>query len=85
MPGAPVFLWPVEEAGRRSLAGAPQDITDTGGNFHFASLPPGDYRVVGSFDLNEIDEEIVEECRAASVRVEASKDAAVDSRLWSAP
>ena len=85
VPGAPVFLWPVAEAGRRSLAGAPQNISDTQGNFRFGNLPPGDYRVVASFDLNEIDEEIAEECRAATVRVEAAKDATIDLRVWAAP
>ncbi len=47
--GAPVFLWPVAEAARKSLNGAVQSLCDTEGRFRFDGLPPGDYRVAGEF------------------------------------
>jgi hypothetical protein len=84
-PGVPVFLWPAAEGARRSLGGAPQLLSDANGHFRFGGLPPGDYRIAASFDLHEIDAEIAEECRAATVRVEAARDAAVDLPVWAAP
>jgi protocatechuate 3,4-dioxygenase beta subunit len=84
-PGAPVFLWPVEEAARRSLGGSKQMLTDTEGRFRLGSLPPGDYRVVASYDITEIDEELLELSRARVIRVEASQKTAVELDLWMAP
>jgi len=78
VPGVPVFLWPVAESSRRSLGGAKEMLSDTGGQFQFDSLPPGDYRVLSSFDLTEIDEEAVELSRAPVVHAGASQTATVD-------
>ncbi|MDQ2948027.1 MAG: carboxypeptidase-like regulatory domain-containing protein, partial [Acidobacteriota bacterium] len=50
VPGAPIFLWPVAESARRSLSGPLQVLSDTDGRFRFGSLPPGDYRLLASFD-----------------------------------
>ncbi len=83
--GAPVFLWPVAESARRSLSGPRQTLSDTQGRFHFESLPPGDYRVLASFDVNEIDDELIELSRAPTVHVEASQTAAIDLPVWIAP
>lgn len=84
-PGAPVFLWPVAESARRSLSGPLQLLSDTEGQFRFDSLPPGDYRILASFDVNEIDEDLAELTRAPSVRAEASQTATVELALWIAP
>ena len=83
--GAPVFLWPVAESARRSLSGPLQVLSDTEGRFRFDSLPPGDYRLLASFDVNEIDEELIEASHAAAVHAEASQTAAIDLPLWIAP
>ncbi len=85
VPGAPVFLWPVAESARRSLGGIPQMLSDTEGRFGFDSLPPGDYRMLASFDVNELDEELIEVSRAAVVHAEASQTATVDLPIWIAP
>jgi len=82
---APVFLWPVAEAARRSLGGTLQVLSDTEGHFRFPNLPPGDYRVLASFDVNEVDEDVVEMTRAASVHADASQTAEVELGLWVAP
>jgi hypothetical protein len=84
-PGVPVFLWPVAESARRSLSGPLQALSDTEGRFRFDSLPPGDYRILASFDVNEIDEELMEVSRAAIVHAEASQTATVELPLWMAP
>jgi hypothetical protein len=84
-PGVPVFLWPVAESARRSLSGPPQGLSDTEGRFRFDSLPPGDYRILASFDVNEIDEELMEVSRAAIVHAGASQVATIELPLWMAP
>jgi hypothetical protein len=85
VPGAPVFLWPVAEASRRSLSGPLQALSDTEGRFRFDSLPPGDYRMLASFDVNEIDEELVEMSRAAIVHADASQTTNIELPVWIAP
>ncbi len=84
-PGVPVFLWPVAESARRSLSGSLQVLSDTEGRFRFDSLPPGDYRLLASFDVNEIDEELIELSRAVVVHAGASQTASIDLPLWIAP
>jgi Carboxypeptidase regulatory-like domain len=83
--GAPVFLWPVEENARRSLHGFRQMITDVDGHFKFTGLPPGDYRMLATFDVTEIDEEKLDEARAMTVHVDAGISAQAELALWVAP
>jgi len=85
VPGAPVFLWPVAESARRSLSGSLQMLSDTDGRFRFDSLPPGDYRLLASFDVNEIDEELIELSRAVVVHADASQTANIELPVWIAP
>ncbi len=85
VPGAPVFLWPVADSARRSLSGPLQALADSDGRFRFDSLPPGDYRMLASFDVNEIDEEIMETSRAPIVHAEASQTANIELPVWIAP
>jgi hypothetical protein len=85
VPGAPVFLWPVADSARRSLSGPIQALSDTDGRFRFDSLPPGDYRMLASFDLNEIDEELMETSRSPMVHAEASQTANIELPVWIAP
>jgi hypothetical protein len=85
VPGAPVFLWPIDEAARRSLHGYRESIADTDGHFSFAGLPPGDYRMLATFDLADIDDEKLEEARAVTVHVDAGASASTELNLWIAP
>jgi hypothetical protein len=75
----------VAEPARRSLGGPLETLSDTKGRFHFHSLPPGDYRALASFDVNEIDEELMEMSHAAAVHAEASQTATVELPVWMAP
>jgi hypothetical protein len=84
-PAAPVFLWPVAEANRRSLGGIRQVLCDADGQFRFEGLPPGDYRLLASFDAVEVDAELIEASRAPVVRVEAMQVATVELAPWVAP
>ena len=83
--GIPVFLWPVAESARRSLRGFVQKQSDVNGQFQFDGLPPGDYRIVASYDLTEVDEESIELARAVAVHVEKSQTAPADLAPWLAP
>lgn len=83
--GAPVFLWPMDEQARRSLRGWRTMLTTSDGKFHFDGLPPGDYRMLASFDLTEVDADVMEEAHAATVHTAASQMKAIDLPLWTAP
>ena len=85
VPGVPVFLWPVSEASRRSLSGSLQVISDTDGQFRFQGLPPGDYRTLATFDLSEVDEEVLDAAKAPILRAEPSQSTKIDLPVWLAP
>jgi hypothetical protein len=85
VPGVPVFLWPVADSTRRSLRGPLQTLSTAEGQFHFDSLPPGDYRILASFDVNDIDEELLEMSRASTVHVDALQVTNTEVALWIAP
>jgi len=84
-PGVPVFLWPVAEAARRSLKGYVQVLSDTDGEYRFDSLPPGDYLLLATSDVSEVDDQILDEARALSVHVEAAQTANLSLPVWVAP
>jgi len=85
VPGAPVFLWPVTDEVRRQLGGTRQVLSNTDGKFRFEGLPPGDYRLLASFDIREADAEIVEQTNAARIHAAASESPVVELPLWVAP
>ncbi|HVO99887.1 MAG TPA: carboxypeptidase-like regulatory domain-containing protein [Bryobacteraceae bacterium] len=85
VPGAPVFLWPISEDGRRSLKGYQTAIADDAGKYRFTGLPPGDYRVLSTYDFTEIDETSLDEGLAISVRAPESQVTTADLALWVAP
>jgi hypothetical protein len=83
--GVPVFLWPMDASTRRSLGGFRQVLSDTEGRFRFDGLPPGNYRLLASFDVSEVDEDVLEEARATTLEAKPSQTTAVDLLLWNAP
>jgi hypothetical protein len=85
VPGAPVFLWPKDEAPRRSLKGWLQAYADAEGQVRFDTLAPGEYRLLATFDITEPDEQVLEEARAPSVRIAESDRSVLDLPLWVAP
>jgi Carboxypeptidase regulatory-like domain len=85
VPGVPVFLWPAADEVRRQLGGTRQILSNTDGKFRFEGLPPGDYRLLASFDIQEADAEIVELANAVKIHAAASESAAVELPLWMAP
>lgn len=85
VPGAPVFLWPIAEGTRRSLKGYRMAVADTDGKYHFDGLPPGDYRMLATYDFTEIDEAALDEGKAITVHATESQIASADLPLWVAP
>lgn len=83
--GIPVFLWPMEEAARRSLHGPQQVLTDTEGRFAFRGLPPGDYRLLATFDITEVDEEAMQAAQAVVARAVAAQSSMVELTPWLMP
>ncbi len=85
VPGVPVFLWPLAEAARRSLKGYRMVIADTEGKYSFEGLPPGDYRLLATYDFTEVDAAAFDEGLAITVHAEESQKASADLSLWIAP
>jgi hypothetical protein len=85
VPGAPVFLWPSAESARRSLGGPLQTLSSVDGRFGFDSLPPGDYRILASFDVNEVDADLMDLSYALTIHVEGRQTTDVELPVWIAP
>jgi hypothetical protein len=85
VPGAPVFLWPQAEASRRSLKGYRMVFADTEGQYHLEGIPPGDYRMLATYDYTDIDESALDEGQAITVHAEESQKTTADLPLWIAP
>jgi hypothetical protein len=85
VPGAPVFLWALAETARRSLKGYRMVIADTDGKYHFEGLPPGDYRLLATYDYTEIDESAMDEGAAITIHAEESQRTQADLPLWLSP
>jgi hypothetical protein len=85
VPGAPVHVWPVGETERRSLGGSLTITADVSGAFVVDSLPPGEYRLLPSFDVTEVDAEVMERASASTVRIRDGNPVAANLTLWAAP
>jgi hypothetical protein len=60
-------------------------LSDINGGYRFDGLPPGDYRLLATFDATFIDEELIEAAQAMSIRMELGKTLAIELPLWIAP
>ena len=60
-------------------------LTDADGHYQLDGLPPGDYRLLSTFDISEVDEEVLDEAQAITVKVEASQKSSLDLAVWVAP
>ena len=59
-------------------------IADTEGKYHLDGLPPGDYRMLATYDFTEVDEASMDEGQAITVHAEESQTTS-DLLLWIAP
>ena len=84
-PGAPVYLEAFDIATGQRLADLRQTLTDPRGEYRFAGLTPGSYRIVSSFDFKNPDERTMEAARARIVSVKASEESVEELELFSRP
>jgi protocatechuate 3,4-dioxygenase beta subunit len=75
----------VTETTRRQAGGWRSTIADVKGLFRFENLPPGDYRLLATFDASEATAELMEEAQAGTIRLEPEQVAGRDLPLWVAP
>ena len=80
--GAPVYLEPYDAASRKRLGDARMARTDMQGKYGFYGLPPGDYRILATFEYQSPDSEAMDAAAAPMVKVEESRDAALDLVLY---
>ncbi|MFN7924212.1 MAG: carboxypeptidase-like regulatory domain-containing protein [Bryobacteraceae bacterium] len=83
--GVPVFLWPEKDETRRSARGPRETRTNAKGEYRFESLPPGPYRVLASFDFDEVDQETMDSARAPSVTLKQSDTSELNLAPYIAP
>ena len=83
--GAPVFLETWDPATRRRLIALRGVRADMKGNYRFDGLPPGEYRVLSTFEYLAPDAGMFDAAGAVAVRVDASGDRALDLELYGIP
>ncbi|HEY2012424.1 MAG TPA: carboxypeptidase-like regulatory domain-containing protein [Bryobacteraceae bacterium] len=83
--GAPVFLeaWDVES--HKRLVDLRQTRTDMQGKYQFYGLPPGNYRILSTFEYQSPDPPAMEAAKAQVVPVEEAREMVLDLRLWVMP
>lgn len=83
--GAPVYLVPATPDARRALGGIRSVFTNTEGRYTFNDLPPGDYRLLASFDVADIEDDIPQAYAAETATVKQGEATERDLTLWRAP
>jgi hypothetical protein len=59
--------------------------SNTEGRFSFDSLPPGDYRMLSTFDVNEIDAELMQIAGAVLIHADALQTTTIELPAWTGP
>jgi Carboxypeptidase regulatory-like domain len=80
--GAPVFLEPMDLEPAKRLTFAYVALTDTHGVYRFASMPPGRYRLLSTFEYQMPDAKIMVNAGAKELQLETRSDAARDLELY---
>lgn len=83
--GAPVFLEGWDPVSRNRVVDLRETRSDMNGNYRFDSVPPGDYRVLSTFDYAAPKPEIFDAYGARTIHVEKTADAALDLELSGNP
>jgi hypothetical protein len=80
--GAPVFLESYDLEPARRITDPFVARTDMNGQYRFADLAPGNYRVMSSFDYRLPDSQTMSNSGAISVKIDDSQDRQQDLDLW---
>lgn len=79
---APVFLYPVDDAVRRRMHGYRTAFTGPKGEFRFDSVAPGQYLILATWDLDEINEESLSAARASTLTLSEGQRETLSLALW---
>jgi hypothetical protein len=80
--GAPVFLELMDLEAARRVTDTYVTITDVHGQYRFAGLAPGRYRVLSSFEYRMPDSKTMADCGAKELQMDARTDIARDLDLY---
>jgi hypothetical protein len=80
--GAPVFLEPIDLEPERRVTFTYIALTDTHGQYQFAGLAPGRYRVLSSFEYQMPEAKIMENAGAKGVQLDPRADVTRDLDLY---
>src|SRR5258708_3828626 len=83
--GAPVFLEPFDLEPSRRVTETFTTRTDVHGQYQFAGLAPGNYRVLSSFEYQTPDSATMSSAGARQVKVESGADLQLDLDLYVIP
>lgn len=81
-PGAPVYILATSPAVRQRVHGLLEVQSDHEGRFAFVGLPPGDYRIISTVDLDELDDNALDHARVESVTVSEGATKSVTLTLY---
>lgn len=82
VPGAPVYLDAFDRDTGKRVAELRVTRTDLHGQYHFASLPPGLYRILSTFDYESPDAEAMHAAGVRPVTLAEAADTAQDLDLY---
>jgi hypothetical protein len=85
VPGAPIFLEPMDLDASRRAVRVRTTRSDASGQYAFYGLPPGTYRLLGTFEYQAPDTAAMEAARPVTVKVEEGRDVPLDLELYVAP
>ena len=81
-PGAPVYLEAFDKDAGKRLGELRTVRTDLRGHYHFNGLPPGQYRILSTFEYEKPEPESMEAAGALSVTLSEATDTAQDLDLY---
>lgn len=81
-PGAPVYLVAQNLEQHVLIHGTMRATADAAGKFRFVSLPPGQYLLISTYDLDEITKETLADARAATVSIAEGRTETVALELY---
>jgi hypothetical protein len=82
---APVFIETWDPVTRQRLLDPRETRTDMNGRYRFDALPPGDYRVLSTFDYSSPPVQEFDARESRPLRIEAVMDAQLDLDLSGEP
>jgi Carboxypeptidase regulatory-like domain len=82
MIGAPVYLEAIHAETHKRLLDPLSTRTDARGEYRFHGLPPGTYRLLSTFDIEDPDEAMMEAARARQVQVKEAATEPLDLDLY---